>query len=180
MENIENTKLLKLDIFPRLPFGLFVQNEKISDDIVIYTDDYHPYVESCKPYLRPMSSMTDIERNELYELTHKDLQEEWIFSHNAYVVIDWMNSKMFDYRGLIPKGLALPAKKEMYMKEAKINFKYGGAQYWDVVVSDKKTKEIIYRTRENLGIEKKLTTEEKINCMRMSIGALINSKGYYF
>ena len=27
---------------------------------------------------------------------------------------DWLNKKMFDYRGLIPIGLALEAKEDMY------------------------------------------------------------------
>ena len=28
--------------------------------------------------------------------------------------IDWLNANHFDYRGLIPMGLALPAKEGMY------------------------------------------------------------------
>jgi hypothetical protein len=28
---------------------------------------------------------------------------------------DWLNKNMFDYRGLIPKGLALEAKEGMYI-----------------------------------------------------------------
>mgnify|MGYP003301735205 CR=1 FL=1 len=45
---------------------------------------------------------------------------QWIFQVNRkrplenYKGIDWLNKKMFDYRGLIPMGLALPAPKEMY------------------------------------------------------------------
>ena len=30
---------------------------------------------------------------------------------------DWLNKKMFDYRGLIPMGLALEAKEGMYKTE---------------------------------------------------------------
>ena len=33
--------------------------------------------------------------------------------------IDWLNENMFDYRGLIEKGLALEAPEGMYTKEDK-------------------------------------------------------------
>jgi hypothetical protein len=176
---MDNIRLLKIDIFQRLPYGLFVMNERISDEPIIYTEDYHPYVESCKPYLRPMSSMTESERDELYNLTHKG-SDEWTFSRNAYIVLDWMNEKGFDYRGLIEKGIALPAKKEMYMKKAEVNFDYEGGQSWKVSVMDRRTDEVLHSSIEEFGIPGKLTEDEKMDCMRMSIGGLINSKGYYF
>ena len=31
-------------------------------------------------------------------------------------ISDWLNKKMFDYRGLIPKGLAIEATEGMYNK----------------------------------------------------------------
>ena len=78
-----------------------------------------------KPYLRQMSSMTKEEEDELCTLctlSDCDVNEEWelcgvniIQSHprygtyfsTDYSVIDWLNKKMFDYRGLIPKDLAI-------------------------------------------------------------------------
>lgn len=67
------------------------------------------------------------------------------------------------------------------MKEAKIKFtKDTQAQYWTVEVVDKQTKKVIYTSREKLGIKGKLSTSEKIDCMRMSIGKVINEMGYYF
>ena len=72
-------------------------------------------------YLRPMSSMTE---EELTELAYKVFQQpdinivrRWVFENKSYpsidgnpvMVIDWLNSRHFDYRGLIPKGLALEA-----------------------------------------------------------------------
>ena len=59
----------------------------------------HIYI---KPYLRPMSSMTEEER-----LMYEGLM---IGTDNVpYMldVVDWLNKKMFDFRGLIPKDLAL-------------------------------------------------------------------------
>ena len=72
----------------------------------LYTD-----LETCRPYLRPMSSMTDEERKEerlLWDIvtkTRNDLH---------YLYTDFLLSHHFDYRGLIEKGLALEAPEDMY------------------------------------------------------------------
>lgn len=61
--------------------------------------------EIDKMYLRPMSSMNDEEKRYYSVLeNNKDY-----FSINK-----WLNAKHFDHRGLIPRGLALEAKEEMY------------------------------------------------------------------
>lgn len=62
-----------------------------------------PLIEEVKIYLRPMSSMTD--------------EEDFIYSQlpDGYVdTYDWLNEHHFDYRGLIPMGLALEAPEDMY------------------------------------------------------------------
>ena len=61
-------------------------------------------VEDIKPYLFPLSSMTEEEK-----LMYEGLM---IGTDNiSYMldVIDWLNSHYFDYRGLIEKGLAIDA-----------------------------------------------------------------------
>ena len=65
-------------------------------------------LEETKPYLRSMSSMTDEEYKEYSKLW--DLQDE--FPTDADIrfkidVFDWLNARHFDYRGLIPLGLAI-------------------------------------------------------------------------
>lgn len=68
-----------------------------------------------KPYLRPLSTMTEeeiIEFNNIpstknYTIIENDLP--WDVAH--YKQIDWLNKKMFDFRGLIPKGLAISTKE---------------------------------------------------------------------
>lgn len=75
-------------------------------EIFIRLNDFY-----IKPYLRPMSSMTEeeiIEFNNIpstknYTIIENDLP--WDVAH--YKQIEWLNKKMFDYRGLIPKDLAL-------------------------------------------------------------------------
>ena len=71
-------------------------------------------IEYIKPYLRPMSSMTEEEKKEYRSLQtwHNFHGMSW-YSNN-YKSIDWLNKKMFDYRDLIPMGLALEAPKGMY------------------------------------------------------------------
>lgn len=69
-------------------------------------------IESVKPYLRPMSSMTEEEKNE-------DAMFFRAFSCSLYEResierVDWLNAHYFDYRGLIEKGLALEAPKDLY------------------------------------------------------------------
>ena len=60
------------------------------------------------PHLRPMSSMTEGEKEEYQTFFNYDgveYPEEYI---------DWLNAHHFDYRGLIEKGLALEAPEGMY------------------------------------------------------------------
>lgn len=71
-------------------------------------------LERSLPYLCPMSSMTEEEKSEYemlqtypgFKTNHTDLTDMY----------DWLNSHHFDYRGLIPMGLALEASKGMYTK----------------------------------------------------------------
>ena len=80
-----------------------------------------------KPYLRPMPSMTEQEK-EIYET----FVEYWEYDTGSlnghyeynYVEIDkindfvdWLNAHHFDYRGLIDKGLALEAPEGIYKIE---------------------------------------------------------------
>lgn len=60
-----------------------------------------------KPYLRPMSSMTEEE-----DVEYTAIGRNW----PADIIrrIDWLNKHHFDYRGLIPMGLALEAPEDMY------------------------------------------------------------------
>lgn len=65
-----------------------------------YRDDKH-FINTFddKLFLRPMSSMTDEERQEYGLVLCGEL------SINQY---DWLNAHHFDYHGLIEKGLAIP------------------------------------------------------------------------
>ena len=67
------------------------------------------YGDNYKPYLRPMSSMTEKEKEEY------DHRLECMFYNTMYddaFAIDWLNAHHFDYRGLIEKNLAIAVTKE--------------------------------------------------------------------
>lgn len=112
----KDKKLLLIDICGRLLYGIICDclhstSGKatiidVEDMTVYYTDcdEWEP-IEHCRPYLRSMDSMTEEECDEWAQLE----SDEW--GANS---IDWLNRKMFDYRGLIPMGLALEAPEGMY------------------------------------------------------------------
>ncbi len=115
----EDRQLLLKDLCARLPYGVVVNVEDDSDFdgwLRPYTtklslgllQKYLGHSFSILPYLRPMSSMTE---------------EEEIYYNTIYTTLkfyekeDWLNAHHFDYRGLIPMGLALEASKNMYKTE---------------------------------------------------------------
>lgn len=68
-----------------------------------------------KPYLRPMSSMTEEEEKEYMNIDNRSYSCPMAYAHiPASDRIDWLNKHNFDYRGLIPKGLALEAPEGIY------------------------------------------------------------------
>ena len=119
MMSDKDKKLLLIDLSARLPYRQFVLlggKETVmlcgidGDEVYLNIDSDSFHVESIKPYLRPMSSMT---RDESYELDH--VEERYDNHYDSIVAqIDWLNKHHFDYRGLIEKGLALEAPKGMY------------------------------------------------------------------
>lgn len=83
-------------------------------------DTYQVPLANVKPYLRPMSSMTEGEEQEYRSLCGMQFADELsdanttIYYFDTIESFDWLNKKMFDYRGLIPGGLANEAPEGMY------------------------------------------------------------------
>ena len=77
------------------------------------------YVSEVKPYLLPMTSMTEEKRKYISdrwginENFNFEIDPNWgdyyIEAEDAAGFIDWLNRNHYDYRGLIPKKLALDA-----------------------------------------------------------------------
>lgn len=110
----EEKDILIADLCGRQLYGLIIKcndgfrqsKEKLVDiDVGNELINYDWRLTDIKPYLRPLSSMTKEERQEYGLILCDEL------SINQF---DWLNRKMFDYRGLIEKGLALEAKNSMY------------------------------------------------------------------
>lgn len=127
----EEKRLLLKDLCARLPYGVNVNIELIhssvpkydsllwgfllSDNLAItqkdgYTKFFNITDAKIKPYLRPMSSMTEEEKEELYQKTGFRI-DDCILGLSA---IDWLNTHHFDFRNLIEKGLAIEAPEGMY------------------------------------------------------------------
>jgi NADH pyrophosphatase NudC (nudix superfamily) len=74
-------------------------------------------IEKVRLYLRPMSSMTEKEAEEYNDLVNELSEYDCQPEQSASKIIDWLNEYHFDYRGLIPMGLALEAPEGMYKKD---------------------------------------------------------------
>ena len=124
----EEKELLLKDICARLPYRVMIKDTysghygrlvEIGKTFAYFISELNGntldvQLYYIKPYLRPMSSMTDEERYEWMEITHA---QEWLIIGNLDKATDWLNENKFDYRGLIPMGLALKAKEGMYKTE---------------------------------------------------------------
>ena len=84
--------------------------------------DGYVEVEYCKAYLRPMSSMTEVEKKEFDNFCVIDEfvwegKTEIGYKNQAIIMsvaINWLLKKHFDFMDLIPKGLAIEVTEENY------------------------------------------------------------------
>lgn len=123
----EDKELLLKDLCARLPYGVKLQKtyepnvtvELYSINTNNNTIKFYTYkgegLTMCdtgdierfgnlryKPYLFPLSSMTEEQERELTNITYSNNDDATI----ALLTVDWFNKNHFDYRGLIPMGLA--------------------------------------------------------------------------
>ena len=149
----KDKELLVKDLYARLPYKpiCFKENTNciILNSVLLEKDVYsfrtgkptvndygqHDYYKTIvlelKPFLRPLSSMTKEEKEELeqknirIEVFNAKIVKAYKYYHNIWeqppleledwlVLIDWLNAHHFDYRGLIEKGLALEVPEGMY------------------------------------------------------------------
>ena len=116
----EDKNLLLKDLCARLPYHVKCQME---DDFIINDSPLYDYILSEKhlelfrnhkgfyirPYLRSLSSMTEEEKKEYNHMYDVYVGYESMYS--TINMFDWLNKNHFDYRGLIPKGLAISVNK---------------------------------------------------------------------
>jgi hypothetical protein len=126
----ENKDLLFKDLCARIPYLVKVNitNRESKNRIVELTEDNichltNNWWSEYKPYLFPISSITEEQYNSLYEsgiLDNCSHNYEYVNPHIYGVsfifkqfktysleLIEWLNKNHFDYRGLISMGLAI-------------------------------------------------------------------------
>ena len=122
----EPNDLLLKDLSARLPYRVICQCDNIKTQGVLkeiginynmcrlydsFTDEYENcYIFDCKPYLFPLSTMTEEQEIE-YDATfativYENGKRDSVMTYKSF---DWLNAHHFDYRGLIPIGAAIDA-----------------------------------------------------------------------
>ncbi len=140
---LEERQMLLADIYARVPYGVNCSGilKQMDGSLKRVFGTFKGWyigwatignnlvdIKTVRPYLRPMSSMTEEEKKELRKLCDEDLSKYAKFildghglSHDGLYMfyplrqLDFLNSHHFDYRGLIEKGLALEAPAGMYV-----------------------------------------------------------------
>jgi hypothetical protein len=130
----EDKRLLLKDLCSRLPYQTYVEWD---DGYALLSIDRFKDIVSNKfgddwkrPYLRPLSDMTEEEEKELRKDYNYHIYGDQIrlyyhsegywdtdndtYSNDYLDLFEWLMDHHFDFRGLIKKGLALVALEGMY------------------------------------------------------------------
>lgn len=135
----EDKELLLKDLSARLPYKVVAQvtykdseGWKTEDrkvlgvytDGQVYVDCVYTNIENTKPYLRPMSSMTEEEKRRISKMMCLRTYDNGVVYDMTYPVytpyyvmedcLSYLRSIHVDYSGLIEKGLVIEAPKDMY------------------------------------------------------------------
>lgn len=123
--------LLLRDLCARLPYGIKCEVIKYDSDgemvfirngsgaLELTIDNVKELVTNnlykTKPYLFPLSSMTEEQKKEYDSIIYHNVELHWeryydVIDVDWYEVLhDFYNKNHFDYRGFIPMGLAIDA-----------------------------------------------------------------------
>lgn len=123
----EDKELLLKDLCGRLPYGVKANYQNSDDELLREVTIMYRYLEpngmvmtgDIKPYLFPLSSMTEGQEDEWCDVClqplikrldrHTRKEDLMLYAESQYAGSDWLNKNHFDYRGLIEKGLAIDA-----------------------------------------------------------------------
>ena len=127
---LEDKKLLIIDLCARSPYGVKVRYSSYKEFITCILHSINPIyntvdlwsknacfnpvsISKIKPYLFPMSSMTEEQKKELedtlIEMSLKAISDELNGEDIVAYEIDFYNKHHIDYRRLIEKSLAIDA-----------------------------------------------------------------------
>ena len=120
----QNEKYLLLqDLSSRLPYRVKISvNDKVEslqginilDNVVEYGSFLSSNIEEVRPYLFPLSSMTEEQKKEYHHIVNyispddtENLAEgEFVYVNQIEQLLHFYYKNHLDYRGLIPMGLA--------------------------------------------------------------------------
>lgn len=120
MIQVDKALLLK-DLCARLPYGvkvrgLFLNYNKDKDKILYeecdkeFNYEHLNRYETLKPYLFPLSSMTEEQKEEYVELQQRVIYNgQSLVNLDVMKYIDWCYKHHIDINSLIPMGLAIDA-----------------------------------------------------------------------
>ena len=127
----EDKELLIKDLCARLPYGVkfcFANSNTYTIkgiDLIVTDEGNWEYavtakgidpieIKYVKPYLRPMSSMTEDEHKHLSDLYRLIVSA---FPERTTEYVEYLDKRFLDHRRLIEKGLAIEAPEGMYNME---------------------------------------------------------------
>ena len=122
----EEKELLLVDLSGRLSYGVKVQYECWNEETEEYNDvidvlysinvskwinvlklDEEVYIEGIKPYLFPLSSMTEEQKEEYCSLQQKVIyNSKGLINSDVMEYVNWCYKNHIDINNLIPMGLA--------------------------------------------------------------------------
>lgn len=125
----EHKELIVKDLCARLPYGVKVRYSSYYKFITCTLQSINPVynivdlwskdacfnpvdINKIKPYLFPLSSMTEEQKKEFYQLLELELKainDEINHTQATEFEVDFYHKHHLDWRGLIPMGLAIDA-----------------------------------------------------------------------
>lgn len=127
----EQKQLLLIDLCGRLPYGVKCQVQEdeftyigtlckleidnANGNLLDFAEsvsglEWQVYLSEVKPYLFPLSSMTDEQMKECLSTKHKIIKSSGKFMYlDSPNTINYYHKNHIDYRGLIPMDLAIDA-----------------------------------------------------------------------
>lgn len=127
----EQKNLLLKDLCGRMPYGVIVKDRNGVHELTAgnteFTDLLYNGKCNIKPYLFPLESMSEEQKEDLYIVTNGKFnagykyidnckprnwsewgttEYNWIRHYDIDLLYTWLNKNHFDYRGLIPMDLA--------------------------------------------------------------------------
>jgi hypothetical protein len=116
----EDKDLLLKDLCARMPYDVYARRyvyttptdaiESVELFDLVWLKELYAEEAEFKPYLFPLSSMTEEQKEEYCQLQQRVIyNSKSLVNEDVTRYVDWLNKNHFDYKGLTEKGLAIDA-----------------------------------------------------------------------